>query len=91
MTRFMNTVHKAIVCIIVLAYISVPALAMTKERAVERVKEADPLADSAAEFYVYPDRDSTAPPHSLEGTDDAWVFYTDGENSLLFSGQACRP
>ena len=91
MNRFMNTVHKAIACIIVLVYISVPALAMTKERAIERVKEADPLADSAAEFYVYPDRDSAAPSHSAEGTDGAWVFYTDGENGLLFSGQACRP
>ena len=91
MTEFMNTVNKAIVCIIVLICISVPALAMTKERAVERVKETDPSADSAAEFYVYPDRDSTAPSHSVEGTDGAWVFYTDGENGLLFSGQACRP
>lgn len=88
MPQFMNTVNKAIICIIVLVYISVPALAMTKERAIERVKETDPSADSADEFYVYPDRDSTALSHSVEETDGAWVFYIDGENGWLFSGQA---
>lgn len=34
------------------------ALAMTEERAVERVKAVDPTAVQAVKFWVYPDKDA---------------------------------
>lgn len=88
MPHFINAFNKVIVCVLVMVFISMPALAMTEERAIERVKEIDPSADRAAEFYVYPDHDIPSSSYPEEGLDGAWVFYTDGENGLLFSGQA---
>ena len=47
------------------------ALAMTEERAIERVKEVDPTAIRAVKFWVHPDKDAPSWSYPKEGLDGA--------------------
>lgn len=82
----MNDVRKTVVCMLMLLILAVPALAMTEERAIERVKEIDPSAEAAIKFYVYPDQDNRSWSYPEKSLDGAWVVYFDGENGLEFRG-----
>lgn len=87
----MNQSMKSVICISVILSVllifSSTALAMTEERAVERVKEVDPDAAKAIKFWVFPDRDADGWMYPT-GMDGAWVFYADGRNGALFKGRA---
>ena len=63
-------------CLALVLLAAAPALAMTEERAQALVKAADPKAQKARQFWVYPEGDG------------AWVFYGTGYNSkqALFKG-----
>lgn len=73
---------------LMLLVLAVPALAMTEEQAIERVKEIDPSAEAAIRFYAYPDHDDRSLSYPEGGLDGAWVVYFDGENGLEFRGHA---
>ena len=64
------------------------ALAMTEERAIERVKEVDPAAIRAVKFWVYPDKDAPSWSDPKEGLDGAWVFYAEDKHTLPWHGRA---
>ena len=84
----MKTVLRSLSLLLLLMVSAAPASAMTRERAIELVKDVDSAAESIVEFAVYPDRDSTSWSYPEEGLDGAWVYYVDGENGLMFRGQA---
>lgn len=84
----MRIVHRFLGLLLVLMVSAAPALAMTEERAIELVKKMDSAAENAVQFNVYPDQDSTSWSYPEEGLDGAWVYYVDGENGLMFRGQA---
>lgn len=84
----MKTVLRSLSLLLLLMVLAAPASAMTRERAIELVKDVDSAAESIVEFAVYPDRDSTSWSYPEEGLDGAWVYYVDGENGLMFRGQA---
>ena len=67
---------KGILVILLLALLTSGAQAMTQERAEALVKAADPRAEKARRFWVYPEGEG------------AWVFYGTGYNSskALFKG-----
>lgn len=64
------------------------ALAMTEERAIERVKAVDPTAVQAVKFWVYPDKDAPSWNYPREGLDGAWVFYAEDRHTLPWHGRA---
>ena len=63
-------------------------MAMTEERAIERVKAVDPTAIRAVNFWVYPDRDALSWGYPKEGLDGAWVFYAEDRHTLPWHGRA---
>lgn len=64
------------------------ALAMTEERAIDRVKEVDPAANNAVHFWVYPDKDAPSWGYPEEGLDGAWVFYAEDKSHMPWHGRA---
>ena len=64
------------------------ALAMTEDRAIERVKEVDPAAAGAVKFWVCPDRDAPSWGYPEEGLDGAWVFYAEDKSHMPWHGRA---
>ena len=85
----MNRSIRSLICVFVILAVllvfSASALAMTEERAIERVKEVDPDAAGAIQFWVYPDRDADGWMYPT-GMDGAWVFYADGRNGCYNDG-----
>ncbi|MBR5999977.1 MAG: hypothetical protein IK089_01830 [Oxalobacter sp.] len=84
----MEIVLRLLSLLLLLVVFVAPALAMTEERAIELVEEVDSAAENAVEFNVYPDQESTSWSYPEKGLDGAWVYYVDGENGLMFRGQA---
>lgn len=84
----MKTLCKLLAILLISLFPSSPALAMTEERAIERVKAVDPAAASAVKFWVYPDRDAPSWQYPEEGLDGAWVFYAQDKSHMPWHGRA---